>query len=169
MSSAPNSPSPETPVEPGQADMAYMREQLFSPQWRPFMASLMLELFGNFDTEEACGFLRQIGARMGAEIRLRKHRNLEELEAGVNEALAALSWGYARLNLSGSEIEIVHRAYPDLGQAHPARTAWRMGYAAILEGLYTTWLQLQGGGHNMRAKAAPEGTEAAAVTLYFGV
>ena len=107
MSSAPNSPSPETPVEPGQADMAYMREQLFSPQWRPFMASLMLELFGNFDTEEACGFLRQIGARMGAEIRLRKHRNLEELEAGVNEALAALSWGYARLNLSGSEIEIV--------------------------------------------------------------
>src|SRR5262249_36859469 len=141
MTFAPIDPPPEAPIEPATADLAYMREQLFSPQWRPLMAALVLELFSNFESEEACGFLRQIGARMGTEIRLRKHRNLEELEAGVNEALGALTWGYARLTLVGGQIEIMHRAYPDLGQAHAARTAWRTGFSAILEGLYTTWLQ----------------------------
>ena len=157
------------PAPSADSDLFYMREQLFSPQWRPFMASLMAELFGGFDAAEASGFLRQIGARMGAEITLRKHGDLEELEAGINEKLAALAWGYARLDLVGAEIEITHRAFPDLGPAHPARPAWRSGFAAILEGLYTTWLQLQGGRHDMRAKARPDGAESAAVTLRFGL
>jgi hypothetical protein len=156
--------------ETGQPDdVAHLREQLFNPQWRPFMASLTAELFEAFEADEARGFLRQIGARMATEIPLRKHGDLEELEAGINAALAIMAWGYARLGLVGSEIEIVHRAYPDLNPAHRARTAWRAGFAAVLEGLYTTWLQLQGGRHDMSAKAAPDHIDAPAVTLRFGL
>jgi hypothetical protein len=162
-------PNFEEPGGSGDNDLLYMREQLFSPQWRPFLASLMSELFGSFEPAEASGFLRQIGARMASEIPLGKHNDLEELEAGVNGALQALAWGYARLDLVGAEIEITHRAFPDLGPAHSARQAWRSGFAAILEGLYTTWLQLQGGRHDMRAKAVPDSAESAAVTLRFGL
>jgi hypothetical protein len=150
-------------------DVPFLREQLFSPQWRPFMASLTAELFEAFDPVEARGFLRQIGARMATEIPLRKHGNLEELEAGINAALTVMAWGYARLGLVGAEIEVTHHAYPDLNPAHASRASWRAGFAAILEGLYTAWLQLQGGRHDMSAKAAPESVEAAAVTLRFGL
>ena len=162
----------QTPVGPDagdSGDLAFFREQLFSAQWRPFMASLMGELFDGFEAAEASGFLRQIGARVATETPLLKHGNLEELEGGMNDALAAMSWGYARLSLVGAEIEIVHRGFPDLSPAHAAHGAWRTGFAAILEGLYTAWLQLQGGRHDMRAKAAADAAEAQAVTLRFGL
>jgi hypothetical protein len=165
MKNAPVDAAPATE----ESDLRYMRDRLFSDQWRPFMSSLMTELFSNFEVEEACGFLRQIGGRVAAETPLLKLGTLEELEAGVNSALAAMTWGYIRLDLTGAEIEIVHRAYPELGAAHPARQAWRTGFSAILEGLYTTWLQMQGGRHDMRARAQPEGPEAGVVTLRFGL
>jgi len=152
-----------------ESDALYMRERLFSRQWRPFMCSLMTELFSNFEVEEACGLLRQIGGRLAAETPLPKLGTLEELETGVNEALSAMNWGYIRLSLVGAEIEIVHRAYPDIGAAQPARQAWRAGFGAILEGLYTTWLQMQGGRHDMRARTRPEASETLAVTLRFGL
>lgn len=151
------------------ADLNYLRQQAFNPQWRAFIASLISELFGAFETAEASGFLRQIGARMATEAPLRKHRDLEELEAGMNAALGAMSWGYVRLELAGAEIAITHRAYPDLEPTHAARPAWRAGFAAILEGLYTTWLQLQGGRHDMTAKAEIGPVDAPAVTLRFGL
>ncbi|CAN7148274.1 cellulose biosynthesis protein BcsD [Phenylobacterium sp. LjRoot219] len=150
-------------------DLLYMREQLFSRQWRPFISSLMTELFSNFEVEEACGFLRQIGGGVAVETPLPKLGNLEELEAGANAALAEMSWGYVQLGLVGAEIEIVHRAHPEFGPAHPARQAWRTGFSAILEGLYTTWLQMQGGRHDMRARAQAEPADPSAVVLRFGL
>lgn len=159
------------PLEPAadDSDLNYMRQQLFSAQWRPFISGLMTELFSNFEPAEAAGFLRQIGGRVAAEASLPKLGTLEELEAGVNQVLAAMSWGYIRLALVGAEIEIVHRAAPELGPTQATRAAWRAGFGAILEGLYTTWLQMQGGRHDMRARAQQDAPDAAAVTLRFGL
>lgn len=163
----------QQPLEPNSEaadqDLLYMREQLFSRQWRPFISSLMTELFSNFEVEEACGFLRQIGGRVAAETPLPKLGTLEELEAGANAALADMSWGYIRLALVGAEIEIVHRGHPELSPANAAGPAWRTGFAAILEGVYTTWLQMQGGRHDMRARAQTDAADPAAVVLRFGL
>ncbi len=159
----------EAGADAGQDDLLYMREQLFSRQWRPFLSSLMTELFSNFAPEQACGFLRQIGGRLAIETPLPKLGTLEELETGANEALAGMSWGHIRLDLVGSEIEIVHRAFPVLSPGHPAHEAWSAGFSAILEGLYTAWLQMQGGRHDMRARVLSDGTDASAVTLRFGL
>lgn len=150
-------------------DLLYMREQLFSRQWRPFVSSLMTELFSNFEVEEACGFLRQIGGRVAAEAPLLKSGTLEELEAAANVVLADMSWGYIRVELVGAEIEIVHRGYPDFSPTHPSSQAWRTGFSAILEGLYTTWLQMQGGRHDMRARAQADAADSSAVVLRFGL
>jgi hypothetical protein len=160
----------EAPLpDAGDPDLLYMREQLFSRQWRPFISSLVTELFSNFEVEEACGFLRQIGGRVAVETPLPKLGTLEELEAGANAVLAEMSWGYIHLSLVGAEIEIVHRAFPEFAPTHPARQAWRSGFSAILEGLYTTWLQMQGGRHDMRARALVEAADSSAVVLRFGL
>lgn len=163
-----NHPPPE-PAADAAADLAYMRRQLFSAQWRPFVSGLMTELFSNFEPAEAEGFLRQIGGRVAAETPLTKLGTLETLEAGMNQVLAQMSWGYVRLALVGAEIEIAHRAAPELGPEPATRAAWRAGFAAILEGLYTTWLQMQGGRHDMRARARQDASDAGAVTLSFGL
>lgn len=164
-----NQPSLEASSQAADHDLLYMREQLFSRQWRPFISSLMTELFSNFEVEEACGFLRQIGGRVAAETPLPKLGTLEELEVGANAALADMSWGYLHLALVGAEIEIVHRGYPDLSPANPVHQAWRTGFSAILEGLYTTWLQMQGGRHDMRARVDADASDGAAVVLRFGL
>lgn len=162
-------PLPDAAPDAGHDDLLYMRERLFSSQWRPFISSLMTELFSNFETDEACGFLRQIGGRMAVETPLPKLGTLEELEAGANAALAGMNWGYIRLALVGAEIEIEHRAHPELSAGHPARQAWRAGFTAILEGLYTAWLQMQGGRHDMRARAVADAPDVSGVTLRFGL
>ena len=148
-------------------DIAFLSEISFSPQWRSFMLAMASELFGNFQPEEARGFFRQIGARVAADRPLPRMATLQELERVVNESLVSMSWGYCSLGLHDNDIMIVHRAYPGMGIDGAAADVWRLGFAAVLEGVYTQWLQTQGGRSDMRAQAL-EGSRPDALLFRFG-
>lgn len=132
------------------ADLAYLSARAFGPQWRAFLDALAGELFENFAADEARGFFRQIGTRMARDVPLRPSTTLEDLEHSINAALGGLDWGYARLFLDDAAMIIVHRAYPGSHRAD-GPSAWTHAFAAVLEGLYTAWVQSQGGRPEMRA------------------
>jgi len=106
----------------------------------------------NFQVEEARGFFRQIGIRVSQESALPTVATVQELEQVLNATLAELDWGYATLTVREGDIAIRHRAWPGQGLDHPAAGAWRRAFAALLEGVYTVWLQQQGGRADMAAK-----------------
>ncbi|UAL09291.1 cellulose biosynthesis protein BcsD [Caulobacter segnis] len=141
---APEAPKTDT------AELRYLAARQFSPQWRTVLVAMADELFENFSAEEAWGFYRQIGLRVSGEVALPSVKTLEELEASLNKVLAELDWGFVALSLDDSAISIRHRAYPGLHMEDQSGH-WRRAFAAILEGVYTIWLQTQGGRPEMKA------------------
>ena len=142
------------------AELRYLSARQFSPQWRTVLVAMADELFENFSAEEAWGFYRQIGLRVSSEVALPSVKTLEELEGSLNAALAELDWGFVALSLDDSSISIRHRAYPGLYLDNPSGH-WRRAFAAILEGVYTVWLQGQGGRADMKASYRDSGGDEA--------
>ncbi|USQ94551.1 cellulose biosynthesis protein BcsD [Caulobacter sp. RL271] len=140
---------PEAP-KTDTAELRYLADRQFSPQWRTVLMTMADELFENFSAEEAWGFYRQIGLRVSGEVALPTVKTLEELEGSLNSALAVLDWGFVSLSLDHSAISIRHRAYPGQRVEDPSGH-WRRAFAALLEGVYTIWLQGQGGRADMKA------------------
>lgn len=140
---------PEAP-KTDTAELRYLADRQFSPQWRTVLMTMADELFENFSAEEAWGFYRQIGLRVSGEVALPTVKTLDELEGSLNTVLAQLDWGFVTLALDDSAISIRHRAYPGQHVAD-ARGHWRRAFAALLEGVYTVWLQGQGGRPDMKA------------------
>jgi hypothetical protein len=131
-------------------DLAYLSSQAFGHKWRILLEALAGELFENFSPDEARGFFRQIGARVARQIPLPQTATLVELDNAIGAAISNLGWGYSRLLFEDNVMLVFHRAYPG---AHESGTsaAWRNAFAALLEGLYTAWVQSQGGSPDLRA------------------
>jgi len=140
------------------AELRYLAARQFSPQWRAVLLAMADELFENFSAEEAWGFYRQIGLRVSREVALPTVKTLDELEASLNTVLAELDWGFVALSLGDGAISIRHRAYPGLLLEDP-NGHWRRAFAAILEGVYTIWLQSQGGRPEMTATHRESGSD----------
>jgi hypothetical protein len=70
--------------------------------------------------------------------------SVEALAMEMNEALAVLGWGAARLTLEEDErrLTILHTGLPLLGGAGDPPGLW---LSAVLEGLYETWIAQQPG------------------------
>lgn len=151
-------PAPVATAAPVAAnpDLAYLAERQFSPQWRDFLRTMAVELYGNFSAEEARGFFRQIGQRMAAEVKLPVVETLDGLEGVLNGRLSAMDWGRVKLTVEDDAIAIRHSAYPGQHLDEAASDVWRRAFAAVLEGVYTVWLQTQGGRADMEAKLRGE-------------
>jgi len=148
--------APEAAKVADAADLSYLSARQFSPQWRAVLLAMADELFENFSAQEAWGFYRQIGLRVSRSVALPSVKTLEELQASLNVVLAEMDWGFVSLSLADSAIAIRHRAYP--GQhLEDASGNWRRAFAAMLEGVYTVWLQSQGGRPEMTAKHRESG------------
>lgn len=145
------------------AELAYHAERQFGPQWRALLCALAAELFGNFSEAEAQGFFRQLGGRLARDLALPTADTLEALQDVINARFAELDWGLATLQVADGAIAIRHDGYPGQRSPEPASGDWRRAFAAVLEGLYTGWLQVQGGQAEMTARlrspAGPEGLE----------
>lgn len=130
----------------------YVQRHLMSTQWRGFLGALAAELFTNFSAEEAAGFLRAVGRRMALDTPHPKLNTLHELEAALNATFDQMRWGQTRLTVEGRDILIQHIHYPELPATGPTQEHWRQSVSAVLEGLYTVWLQAQGASADMQAQ-----------------
>lgn len=155
-----NTPQAAGP-DPRDQDLAYLANRAFDPQWRLFLDCLSGELFENFAAEEACGFFRHIGIRMASQFQPAPTTTLGDLEQALNQLWQGIGWGRVQLAANDHGLVLVHRAFP--GSHAPVGQWWRQAFAAVLEGLYTMWLQGQGGDQAMRAVHQEDGATDALV------
>jgi Cellulose synthase subunit D len=149
---------------PGTAGVSHVEGGV---QWRPFLRALAEQIDALAGAAERDAMLRSIGARMAKLLPLPEVRSLETLEIEMNDMLAAIGWGRARLSLKETEraLTITHTGLPRIGSVGNPPGTW---LAALLEGLYETWMSQQPGSDpNLTARLSGP-TTPDAVTLRFG-
>lgn len=122
--------------------LAYYRSTRCSRQWRVFLVAFAAELFSNADQDSARGFMRQLGQRMASAMSLGQCESLRDVEHAMNQYWDDLDWGWCRLVDSERAIDIRHDAWPTPDDAD---RNWRASVVALLEGVYSAWLEAQGG------------------------
>lgn len=132
-------------------------------QWRLFLRALAEEVDGMAGAAGRDALLRAIGARMARLAPLPEVSTLEALEIEVNDALADLGWGEARLEMDDAShsLRIHHARLPRIGSLSGSQGPW---LTALLEGLYETWLGQQPQADTTltarRSETGPDGTVA---------
>lgn len=113
-------------------------------QWRLFLRAMADEIDGSFGAEARDTLLRGAGARMARLAPLSAVGTLDALEVEINDSLTAMGWGRASLAFDDTarELRITHHGLPRVGTAGDPPGTW---LAALLEGLYETWLAQQPG------------------------
>ena len=113
-------------------------------QWRPFLRALIEEIDSLTGAAERDEMLRSVGRRMAKGLPLTSVGSLESLELEINDTLEAINWGSARLTLNEGQRSLIisHTGLPRIGAAGSPPGTW---LAALLEGLYETWLAQQPG------------------------
>jgi Cellulose synthase subunit D len=147
----------DTPV------LSYLARRGVAAQWRGFLRALVETLDANLDIASRDALLRAVGARLGGLTPLPACSSLPELEARMNEALAASDWGWVEIALDPQDRSLVltHSAAPTVAAGPEAHGGW---IAAVLEGLYGAWLGAQPGSD---PGLAPRRTVVTAATVTF--
>jgi len=131
-------------VTPEPLTAAYLARRGVSHQWRDFLRALVETLGEHLDAEGRASLMRAIGNRMADAIPLSHCDTLAELESRINDALAAVEWGYVELSVDTGARQLVlrHHAVPAIAAGDDTDGRW---IAPVLEGLYATWLSGQPG------------------------
>ena len=67
-----------------------------------------------------------------------------DLEANINRLLTHFHWGVVTIDVGEDGLRLRHQALP-VSRDEAGRVRWCNAFCAILEGLYSRWLQSQGG------------------------
>ena len=125
--------------------LRYYERTQCSGQWAAFVGLFFDELVQSAGERDAQAFLRHLGQRLGQALALQPQETLEGLEAAMNQRWEQMDWGLVTLGERDKHLVIRHSAYPlpavllDAGLASTAM-------AAVLEGVYATWLDAAQGG-----------------------
>jgi len=139
-------PIPEGPrmtaAEPNA--LSYLARRGVAAQWRGFLRALVETLDANLDAASRDALLRAVGGRLAALTPLPACAGLAELEARMNEALAAADWGWAEIALDPNDraLLVTHCAAPAVATGADPSGGW---VGAVLEGLYGAWFAGQPG------------------------
>lgn len=142
LASAATERPPMTAAEPNA--LSYLARRGVAAQWRLFLRALVETLDANLDAASRDALLRAVGARFGALAPLPACGGLAELEARMNEVLAAADWGWVEIALDPGDrtLVLMHRAAPAVATGADPGGGW---IAAVLEGIYGSWLAAQPG------------------------
>jgi hypothetical protein len=77
---------------------------------------------------------------------------LDELEVAFNAAFSDLDWGFVVITLEDSTVALRQHAFPGHLMNEHGAEAWRRAFAAVLEGVFMTWLREQGGGSSLEVR-----------------
>jgi hypothetical protein len=135
--------------------------------WRLFLRALVEEIDSLTGTADRDEMLRSIGRRMARMLPVPPVGSLETLEIEMNDALQAIGWGSVHLSLNEAQraLMISHSGLPRIGSAGSPPGTW---LAALLEGLYETWLAAQPGSDpNLVIRREP-GSTSQTIILRFG-
>lgn len=134
-----------------QRNLRYLLESNIAPQWRDWLAVLAPALVDEIGETRAWDLMQRTGAAVARRRPLQPCDTLTALETMIGRELARLNWGWARLSVRGSGIDIMHGAYPFAPAPDDLAGGW---FAAVLEGLYTEWLGGLSGNPDLTAIAS---------------
>lgn len=130
------------------AALAWFQQQQTSAGWFDLLTIMVDGMVRNAGEMESQPFLRQMGEQLADTWPLPESETLGELEANMNHFLTRFQWGVIALNTGENGILIRHQALPVSRDAEQ-QMRWCNAFCTILEGLYSRWLQAQGGGDNV--------------------
>ena len=109
--------------------MAWFQQQQTPAGWFDLLLIMIDGMLNNAGELESQPFLRQMG----------------EALADINQLLSRFQWGVVSVDVGDDGLRLRHRALP-VSRDDARRVRWCNAFCAILEGLYSRWLQGQGGG-----------------------
>lgn len=146
--------------------LSYMARRGVAAQWRGFLCALIETLDANLDTASRDSLMRAVGTRFAAQMPLPACGSMHELEARMNDALAATDWGWVEIALNQQEgvLLLTHVAAPAVASSGDGQAEWII---AVLEGLYAAWLGSQPGA-DQSLVLRRQGATPATITLRYG-
>jgi len=136
-----------------------------TPEFRWFLRAFAEEIDSTAKPGKRDDMLRGVGARLAKLMPVPPVESLAALEMEMNDVLASVGWGQARLEMDESErtVLITHTGLPRLGSLGSPPGTW---LSAVLEGLYGAWMAQQPG--SVPDLAARRVTVGDTITLRFG-
>ncbi|PIJ50747.1 cellulose synthase [Erwinia sp. OLTSP20] len=134
----------------------YYRQQQHQPGWCDLFSVVVEGMFANASEPESLAFLRQMGEQLAQRYPLAAATTVAVLERDINLLLARFHWGRVDIQPAGAALIITHLALPP-GDGVMAAARWHSVLTAIFQGLYSGWLQAQGGDPTMTV--TPQATE----------
>ncbi|HAT7494667.1 TPA: cellulose synthase [Raoultella ornithinolytica] len=125
--------------------MAWFQQQQTPAGWFDLLLIMIDGMLNNAGELESQPFLRQMGEALADRYPLPESETVGQLEANINQLLSRFQWGVVSVDVDDDGLRLRHRALP-VSRDDARRVRWCNAFCAILEGLYSRWLQGQGGG-----------------------
>ena len=125
--------------------MAWFQQQQTPAGWFDLLLIMIDGMQNNAGELESQPFLRQMGEALADNYPLPESETVGQLEANINQLLSRFQWGVVSVEVGDDGLRLRHRALP-VSRDDARRVRWCNAFCAILEGLYSRWLQGQGGG-----------------------
>lgn len=125
--------------------MAWFQQQQTPAGWFDLLLIMIDGMLNNAGELESQPFLRQMGEALADNYPLPESETVGQLEANINQQLSRFQWGVVSVEVGDDGLRLRHRALP-VSRDDARRVRWCNAFCAILEGLYSRWLQGQGGG-----------------------
>lgn len=125
--------------------MAWFQQQQTPAGWFDLLLIMIDGMLNNAGELESQPFLRQMGEALADRYPLPESETVGQLEANINQLLSRFQWGVVSVDVGDDGLRLRHRALP-VSHDDARRVRWCNAFCAILEGLYSRWLQGQGGG-----------------------
>ena len=125
--------------------MAWFQQQQTPAGWFDLLLIMIDGMLNNAGELESQPFLRQMGEALADRYPLPESETVGQLEANINQLLSRFQWGVGSVDVGDDGLRLRHRALP-VSRDDARRVRWCNAFCAILEGLYSRWLQGQGGG-----------------------
>lgn len=125
--------------------MAWFQQQQTPAGWFDLLLIMIDGMLNNAGELESQPFLRQMGEALADRYPLPESETVGQLEANINQLLSRFQWGVVSVDVGDDGLRLRHRALP-VSRDDARRMRWCNAFCAILEGLYSRWLQGQGGG-----------------------
>lgn len=126
------------------AKLDYYQKKQFKPGWQDLISIIFSGIFSSTDKSDARDFLYLIGGNLAKKHPILPVNTMGELEDNINTLLAYFDWGRVDIKANEQEMLLIHYAYPSpLEEQEQAE--WIQALSAVLEGLYSEWILMQGG------------------------